>query len=129
MRIRIVPIAATLVAALSLTACASDKERFEWGRYESALYVYAKKPDKRADYKEALVDAIAKGRKKNRVAPGLLAELGYVYLEDGDMASALPLFEEEMKRFPESRAFLSGVVTRAKGGSTADAQAKPEVKS
>lgn len=129
MKLRIVPIAAAVLAAVSLSACASHKERFEWGRYESALYVYAKKPDKRAEYKEALTEAIAKGRKDNRVAPGLLAELGYVYLEDGDMATALPLFEEEMKRFPESRPFLSGVVTRAKGGSTAQTQPSPEVKS
>lgn len=129
MRFRIVSTAIALAGAMALTACASHDERFEWGHYEGALYVYAKKPEKRADYKQALVEAIAKGRKENRVAPGLLAELGYVYLEDGDMASAIPLFEEEMKRFPESRTFLSGVVSRAKGGSSANVEAKPEVKS
>lgn len=102
--------------ALLLSACATPS-RFEWGGYEGALYSYAKKPDLRPQYRTALERAIEQGRKTNRLAPGLLAELGYLALEDGDVATAVPLFEEEMRAFPESRAFLQGVVARAQSAS------------
>lgn len=117
-------LAALLLSAATLSACATTTSRFEWGNYESALYTYAKKPDRRGDYQKALEVAIARGRASDRVAPGLLAELGYLYLEDGDVGHAVPLFEEEMTRFPESRAFLSAVIARARTDASA-----PEAKS
>jgi hypothetical protein len=104
-----------VAAALLLTACATSASRFEWGNYEGALYAYAKKPDMRPQYRQALETAIDQGRKTNRLAPGLLAELGYIHLEDGDTAEAVHLFDEEMLVFPESRPFLRGIVARAKG--------------
>ncbi len=104
-----------LISTLLLTsACANNAERFYWGNYENALYIYAKKPDRGPAYEKALDEAITTGRKQNRVAPGLLAELGYMRLEAGDSASAIKLFDEEMTLFPESKAFLSSVVLRAK---------------
>jgi hypothetical protein len=105
-----------VAASLALTACATPS-RFEWGGYEAALYSYAKKPDLRPQYRVALEKAISRGRATNRLAPGLLAELGYINLEDGDAATAIPLFEEEMRVFPESRPFLTDVLARAKGAS------------
>lgn len=106
------------VAALSLllTACATSS-RFEWGNYEGALYSYAKKPELRPQYRTSLEKAIDQGRRTNRIAPGMLAELGYLALEDGDTSAAVALFEEEMRLFPESRSFLEGVTARARGGS------------
>lgn len=105
------------VVLLTLAACATPS-RFEWGNYESALYVYAKRPDTRPEYRVALEKAIEQGRRTNRLAPGLLAELGYLSLEDGDTSSALNLFQEEMRVFPESRPFLQDVVSRINGRSS-----------
>ncbi len=110
-------------AGASLCACATPS-RFEWGGYESSLYAYAKKPERRMDYRASLELAVDKGRKTDRVAPGLLAELGYLYLEDGDAAHAIPLFEEEMRRFPESKSFLTSVVARAQKSTTASVEVK-----
>jgi hypothetical protein len=120
-------LAVILLSSFLLEGCATTPSRFEWGGYESALYTYAKKPDRRADYQKALEVAVARGRTTDRVAPGLLAELGYVYLEDGDLEHAVPLFEEEMQRFPESRTFLTGVVARARAANAP--ASKSEVKS
>lgn len=120
-------LAVILLSSFLLAACATTPSRFEWGGYEGALYTYAKKPDRRADYQKALETAVARGRTSDRVAPGLLAELGYIYLEDGDIEHAVPLFEEEMQRFPESRTFLSGVVARARAANPP--VSKSEVKS
>ncbi|WP_343699228.1 DUF4810 domain-containing protein [Caulobacter sp.] len=113
MTLRALTLLAVLSASSVLCACATPA-RFEWGAYESALYIYAKKPDRRPDYRAALEAAVEKGRKTDRIAPGLLAELGYLHLEDGDTDKAVSLFEEEMRRFPEARPFLGGVIARAK---------------
>jgi len=102
-------------ALLLLSACASNSERFYWGNYEGALYTYSKKPDHGPEYVKALESVVAGGRKKNRVAPGMLAELGYMRLEQGDKVSAAKLFDEEMSLFPESKPFLTSVVARITG--------------
>jgi hypothetical protein len=107
-------LAIVLITSSLLSACATTS-RFEWGSYEAALYSYAKSPDKRPAYRAALEQAVEKGRKSDRVAPGLLAELGYLHLEDGDTGGAIALFQEEMRRFPESVPFLTGVIARAQG--------------
>jgi hypothetical protein len=99
------------VAAGWLCACA-PQTRFEWGAYEPSLYAYYKSPSERVKYEAALTKAIDLGKKSNKVAPGLYAELGYMRLEDGDIAQAQVNFDEEMRLFPESRAFLSGVTKR-----------------
>jgi hypothetical protein len=108
--------ALTLSAAALLVSACAPTTRFEWGNYEGALYAYAKKPETRPQYRAALESAIQKGRQTNRIAPGLQAELGYVLLEDGDKAGARVQFEGEMHDFPESKAFLKGVVDRLDGG-------------
>jgi hypothetical protein len=106
------------LAALSVAACATPS-RFEWGNYENSLYVYYKKPDARENYRKSLVDAIERGEESQRVAPGLYAELGFLSLEDGNNAEAVAGFEKEMAAFPESRPFLSSIVSRITGAAVA----------
>jgi hypothetical protein len=118
-------IALAMVAVLGVTGCVSTQSRFEWGAYEPALYIYSKKPDKRPQYEKALVEAIDRGRKSNKVAPGLLAELGYLRMEEGDTKAAISLFQEEMALFPESRPFLTGIVAKLEGQSGSGAT-KPQ---
>lgn len=112
-----------LLAGAGLTACTTTTSRFDWGAYDTTLYAYAKNPAARDAYRTALVRAIERGRASNRVAPGLLAELGYLHLEDGQQAAAIQCFEEEMARFPEAAPFMTGVIARLTG---ADAVAQPQ---
>jgi hypothetical protein len=114
---------AVIVLAGSLAACATNTSRFEWGSSESSLYMYAKKPDQKPAYEAALRKAVEKGRTSGRVAPGMLAELGYVRLEDGDLKEATALFNEEMVLFPESRPFLTRILSKAGGAPTASTSA------
>jgi hypothetical protein len=104
-------VGAIIISVLFVCACA-PQTRFEWGQYEGSLYTYYKSPSERAQYENALVAAIDKGKAEGRLAPGLLAELGYMRMEDGQQDEAKKLFREEMTAFPESRAFLSGVIRR-----------------
>ena len=112
---RLIPtIVFSAISILGLTQCA-PATRFSWGDYENSLYVYYKSPNEREVYKKALTDAVERGRQRNDIAPGLLAELGYLYLEDGDSVRATALFREEMQRFPESRPFLTRIIDRSTG--------------
>jgi hypothetical protein len=111
----------TAISAIAfLTACA-PASRFEWGNYEMALYAYAKNPAARETYRRALIAAIEQGRSTDRIAPGLLAELGYLYLEDGDRSQAVRYFEEEMRLFPESAPLLTRVIGRVNAGASSAA--------
>ncbi len=96
-------------AALAVSGCATAP-RFEWGNYDQELYAYSKRPERGPQFEAALVKAIAQGRKTNRLAPGLQAELGYLYLADGKSDAAIVQFEAEMRDFPESRSFLTKIV-------------------
>lgn len=109
---------AALSAAITTSACAPTS-LFEWGNYEPALYAYSQSPENRGVYKEALEKAIERGRARNAVAPGLLAELGYLHMEDGNAVEALRYFREERTRFPESAVLMDRVIARLNGGSVA----------
>ena len=101
---------ALIVGFLCAAAACAPQPRFEWGNYELALYRYHKQPAEREDYRAALRAAIERGRADDRVAPGLYAELGYLSLEDGDAATAITLFQQEMSLFPESAPLMNRIV-------------------
>lgn len=111
---------AGIVAPLILSACATPSG-FHWGDYEDRLYAYAKSPDQRDRYVEALEKAIARGLEQDRLAPGLMAELGYLHLEAGAAQEAVAWFQREMEHFPESRALLSNIVSGLTGAPSATA--------
>ena len=100
-----------LILGIIAASCAPTT-RFEWGDYETSLYQYYKSPTELDSYREALNEAIEVGRTDGRLAPGLCAELGYTYLEQGNIDAARELFEMEMANFPESRPFLGGLIER-----------------
>jgi len=102
---------AALGAALAVTACAPTT-RFEWGAYEQTLYAYTQNPENRSVYKTSLEQTIERGQKRNAVAPGMHAELGYLYLEEGDSAAALQHFQQERSLFPESARFMDRVISQ-----------------
>jgi hypothetical protein len=107
-------------AVLAVSACA-PASRFEWGTYENALYAYSKTPEAKEVYRSSLVAALRNGEASNRVAPGLNAELGYLYMEEGRTAEAIQYFEAEKRLFPESNRFMDQVITRLRSGEAAGA--------
>jgi hypothetical protein len=103
-----------LIAGIGLAGCATP-DRFEWGNYDSALYAYSKHPDHLPGFEQALQGAITKGRASGRLAPGLQAELGYLYLGEGRRADAIAQFRAEMADFPESRPLLTKIIAENAG--------------
>ncbi len=99
-----------LLGVFFLTGCATNNSLYSWGNYESALYKYYKKPDSIEGYIQALEKAILKGESNSNVAPGLYAELGYIYLEQGDMAKAQEYFLKEKSVWPESTYIIDKLI-------------------
>lgn len=113
-----------LTGVLASAACAPTT-RFEWGAYEQALYSYSLSPENGPVYREALERAIEDGRARNAVAPGLLAELGYIHLQAGNTADAVRYFREEQALFPESTQFMNHIISQIGGSDTAAGWREP----
>jgi len=91
-----------LTVALLMSACVQRK--YDWNNYDANLYRYYKDPASaqqfRAGMETHLKDLEAK---KQRPAPGLYAELGTLYLEQGDRTTAATYYAKERDAWPESR--------------------------
>lgn len=121
MTVRKTGLIAIVIASAAISACTTTTNRFEWGGYETALYNYARNPEQRQNYKEELERTIERGRQQDKIAPGLLAELGYLHLEEGDAITAVDLFREEMRLFPESEVLMMRAIDSAAGTSQNEA--------
>ena len=101
-----------LCIGVALVSACATPPRFEYGTYEPSLYAYYKKPEMADKFEASLGKAIEKGEATDRLAPGLYAELGYVRLVQGDLTSAVEMFEKEAASFPEARYFMSSIVEK-----------------
>lgn len=92
-----------------------------WGDYSATLYEFKKNPTDvtRAEHVESLVDVIEKSKKQGlRVPPGVYAELGSMYLEEGKTSEGSQYLQEEVNTYPESQRFISiiqGRVNQSQG--------------
>jgi len=113
---RIALIAATLFAVLS-SACTQTTLLYRWGEYESLVYDMYIRPGKAdpttqiAKLNEDVERTKAEGAE---VPPGVHAHLGYLYYGQGQLDAAYEQFTIEKTLFPESAAFIDGVLTRMK---------------
>lgn len=75
--------------------------------------------DNRDTRRPALREAVAAFRSmdvgKARLAPGLTAELGYLYLQAGNPEKAVSLFRREKRSWPESAYFMDVMIRVAEG--------------
>ena len=108
-------IALALVIFLLLMSCATQKTIYYWGKYPNTLYQYKKKIDEKSfDKHKKELEKIIKvsNRKSLRIAPGINAELGYMYLELGDIALANNFFEKEIILYPEASQFIKSYIEK-----------------
>ena len=103
----------TLIAAflLLLSACGANT-MYEWQGYNYALLKHYKDGTDSSQLAEQLQEIVNKSEEKGKVPPGLYAELGYAYLESNQTDLAISYFQKEQETWPESRVFLSNVISR-----------------
>ena len=109
----ILRLAITLLAAAALAGCAAQP-MYQWGNYDGLLYQSYKEPGQTAELQHKLEEHIAvlEGRHE-RVAPGLYAEVGTLYLQKGDGNTAKLWFTKERNTWPESRTLMDSMIQHA----------------
>jgi len=96
-----------------LSACAPTG-LYQWGSYESSLYASYKDVSKTEALKNDLIKQIGESEKnKSKVAPGLYAELGTLFLKSGDAAQAAKLYTKEKETWPESTVLMDALISSA----------------
>ncbi|MCG8528041.1 MAG: DUF4810 domain-containing protein [Opitutales bacterium] len=98
-----------MAAALMICGCATNRPIYYWGNYATLNYGSFTKPDEIPIEKQIdlLELDIEKAKSKDlSVPPGNYAQLGYLYLELGNLEEAVGAFETEMSLFPESQVFI-----------------------
>lgn len=102
---------AMIVAALLCGCATTNNNLYDWGGYDDVLYQSYKEPGKTAEHMqklEAHIQAMEQGRHK--VAPGLYADLGTMYLQAGDKDKALANFRKERDAWPESATLMNAMI-------------------
>jgi hypothetical protein len=75
------------------------------------LYAGYKDPAKMEELKLGLESHIAAMDKSSqKIAPGLLAELGTLYLESGSSDKAIAMYAREREAWPESRGLMDVMI-------------------
>lgn len=98
------------ILALSLAGCATQN-RYQWGGYEDMLYQGYKDPNKMEVLRTSLETHISSmEQSKQKVAPGLYAELGTLYLQQGNTAKAIDLYSKERDAWPESKGLMNAMI-------------------
>lgn len=99
---------------------------YQWGGYDSMLYQSYKSPEKLDAFRQGLELHLNRmEQSQQKVAPGLYAELGTLYLQAGDRAKALSFYTKERDAWPESKGLMGTLITNI----GKPAAAKTEVKS
>jgi hypothetical protein len=115
------------LASLCLAGCAN--KLYQWGDhggFDSKLYQSYNNPEKALEFRQGLELHINKlEASKQKVAPGLYAELGTLHLQAGDASKAVAMYNKERDAWPESRVLMDALINNV----TKRAGAKTEVKS
>lgn len=115
-----------LACGLLLTGCANRPSLYQWGGYDAMLYQSYKDPEKVAAFRTGLESHIAQMElSKQKIAPGLYAELGTIYLQAGDSSKAVAMYTKERDAWPESRGLMDTLINNVAKRTVA----KTEVKS
>jgi hypothetical protein len=108
-------LAAVILAALVSSCSASSTTLYRWGDYEDLvydMYVRPGKADPGTQIERLSADIARTEAAGQKVPPGVHAHLGYLYYGQGQLDSAAAEFTEEKILFPESAAFVDGILTR-----------------
>lgn len=106
-----------------LSGCSTgNKALYEWGSYQPALVNYSKNKDV-GEFETKVREAVEKGERSKKVAPGLYAELGYLLYAKGEFSEAARYFGLEKSLFPESSLLMDKMIA----GSASSQQKKGEL--
>jgi hypothetical protein len=100
-----------LACAMHMTGCANRGGLYQWGGYDSMLYQSYKNPEKAVEFRQGLelhINQMEQAQQKT--APGLYAELGTLYLQEGNATKALAMYTRERDTWPESKVLMDSLI-------------------
>lgn len=99
-----------LFVVLLSTGCVSPS-LYQWGGYDQALYAGYKDATKMEALRLNLEAHIAEMEKSGqKIAPGLYAELGTLYLQGGSSDKAIVMYTKERDTWPESKGLMTAMI-------------------
>ena len=102
-------IAITGFTLFLLTGCVQNK--YNWNGYDKGLYEAYKDPNQVVALQIKLQETIDTLEKEKQVVPpGLYAELGTLYLQEGDVEKAKKYYAKERDAWPESKTLMDTLI-------------------
>jgi hypothetical protein len=96
--------------SLLLAGCAAPR-LYNWGGYDQGLYAGYKDVTKMEDLRVKLEKHVAAMElAKQKVAPGLYAELGTLCLQSGATSKAIGFYSQERQAWPESAQLMTSLI-------------------
>jgi hypothetical protein len=105
-----------ILASVILSGCATNNKLYDYGDYTEAYYDSKKEPTEEnvIAWKEELESIRNDSMEdKNRVPPGISANLGYLSLQQQNYAKAIEYFSYEKSIYPESAMFMKRLIQKA----------------
>ncbi|WP_149704785.1 DUF4810 domain-containing protein [Campylobacter concisus] len=105
-------LASLALFAILLAGCGNaggPRSLYYWnGTYSKALYTYLNEEGDATEQISRLENLVQTSTQRGyKVAPGLYAHLGLLYLNNGNLGAANTNFDKEVENFPESREFIN----------------------
>ena len=105
-------LASLALFAILLAGCGNaggPRSLYYWdGTYSSSLYSYLNEDGDATEQISRLENLVQTSTQRGyKVAPGLYAHLGLLYLNNGNLGVANANFDKEVENFPESREFIN----------------------
>ncbi len=106
------------IILLSFTNCSTHKPLYYYGDYSEEYYTAKREltPEAKLQLQHSIEEAINNPNNSisQRVAPGMYANLGYIYLKNANNAKAIEYFEKEKQLYPESAYFMQRMINKVK---------------
>lgn len=99
-----------------LVGCCKSNDMYYWGEYQNVVYgtyMDNSAPEQQVEIMQKDVQMANSLCKP--LPPGFHAQLGYLYLQLGNLDLAKQEFEIEKQLFPESTLFMDKIINKVKG--------------
>jgi len=100
-----------LLLAIAVTGCATKGGLYSWGGYDAALYgSYSDPTTVAANMQKLEAHVQTLESSKQKVPPGLYADLGMLQLQAGNREKAQANFHKERETWPESAVLMDALI-------------------
>ncbi|MCD6433456.1 MAG: DUF4810 domain-containing protein [Sulfurimonas sp.] len=113
---RYIKLLSAVAISFFIVGCGGPKPLYVYGDYSDSYYAYKKdmSPESMLELQKVIEEAIEEvgDSRSGRVAPGMYANLGYIYLKSGKAKEAVESFNKEKSIYPESAHFMNRIIKK-----------------